>query len=268
MKAGGTFDLDAQTNDLQQVVDGNYVSTTLIKLPLTISLVSNRNFWGCQPNLTTPDGGNPLVPNFPSTRFQLPQPATSISLAPTCLDSDGNWCGSYPLQNQANLGNFGTDDPVTGFAYWAQTAQNYAFGYMRLNGQGIWWPMSLQPFSASQGPVGEPAYTGKAPGVAALFPSSGYSTLAGPISFIDWIGIWDGVGVAFDENNNPPPSGLHLLAIITANMTASGSSSALAGPQTYAVPNSSGRIQGTAAAGNAQKGSDILVRAGGTRGKC
>jgi hypothetical protein len=272
MRAGGSLDLDALNEDNNQISDGNYATTSLLKLPifdgysaLTGGSPGVRSSGvGGLPQLGTISQDNPVVGQVQVTRFTLQQPANSIQLVWHCLDENGNYQSSYPLNHD---GNFITDssDPPQGFLtqYDAPPFDNsfWAYGWIRLNGQGVWWPMSLlRSYGRSEG-LGAINQTGS----YVAFPNGGFSSLSGPISFFDWIGFWDGAGVNTDVNGNPNG---WILAIVSANYATSSNGGSAGQIQNYAVPNSSGRKQGHDNANIDQKNKNILVPMGGRKKPC
>jgi hypothetical protein len=282
MRAGGTLDLDALTDDVSQIADGNYATTSLLQLPLDPNFSQDYaqpgTDAGARMDLSVPvTGANPIVGNVVSTRFSLQQPANAIQLIWDCIDSNGNYQVSYPLNSLDNYNpgwagagspsfgqgviyrtdNISGDDYAT--AYWAR-------GFIRLNGAGIWFPMSLFPSTENIPP---PALSSTATnggfsnGIISCL--SGFSSLAGPISFFDWIGYWDGAGVT----DGPNGDNSFILALVTTNLSLSSNRGSNGNLANYAVPNSSGRKQMTVANATTQKRGDILVpQQGGRKGRC
>jgi hypothetical protein len=275
MQAGGTLDLPALTNDLNQVTDGNYATTTLIKLMLINSFSANTTGVesgqedGGLPLLSLPSGQNPMVNQLQVQRVNLPQPANSIQLVWHCIDTNGNYACSYPINAQANHNNGTIGGGSAGFlsAYDNEEIGYWAYGWIRLNGQGIWWPMSLLPSIRAIGAsnFGPTAVTANQNvGAYAIEPFGGMSSISGPIAFFDWIGYWDGRGDTVLSGDNTPNA--YLLAVLSTNLSTSSPGQTLGANPNYAVPNSSGRAPGQQGASTAQKAADILVNSSGTTG--
>jgi len=283
MKSGGTFDLDANLEDIAQIVDGNYVTSQLLHLPLDPNFVGVNDptqaggNLGLRPDTQTFNTGtNPVVGQTKVTRFNLQQPANNIQLLWHCLDTDGNYDCSYPLNSKNNLQQFGTQASFIQYLSGAiggglgGSAMRWAMGWIRLNGLGIWWPMSLLPHS-EMFPSEIPKLTAGAtvadsfPG-AIINPTGGVSSISAPISFFDWVGFWDGGG---DVTDGPLGPAAYLLAVITANMSMGSNRGSYGTNPNYATPNSSGRKPGQDAKNQGQKQGDVLIPpGGGTRGPC
>lgn len=276
MRAGGTCDLPALNEDLSQVNDGNYATSNLIQLPLdpnfsSANVVTPGLGLGLRPDLQTPNtGANPIIGQTPVTRFNLQQPANGIQLLWEALDQNGNYQCSYPLNSLSNIQGTGVSTlagiqysggeiGTTGDTRWAK-------GWIRLNGQGLWFPMSLLPATETMAPptvvtgttgTGSPNYS---MAQSMVNPRTGFSSIIGPISFFDWIGFWDGVG---DITDGPNGANAFILAALYVNMGLGSNGGSLGAVPNYAIPNSSGRQVAQNQANAQQRTSDILVPPGG-----
>jgi hypothetical protein len=263
MRAGGTCDLPALNEDLNQITDGNYSSIALITLPLLFSNGDISPLFGARMDLGTPSGSNPILGQISPTRVTLLQPANSITLITDAIDENGNYVASYPFSSIDNYQRQG--DSIQGFM-WLDNGNslNWAKGFIRLNGVGMWLPMSLMPYSGLG--TGDSQLNISNTSTQGFFaPWAGFSSVAGPISFFDWIGAWDGVG-STDNSLDPNATIPNLLAMAAINLNAS--SIGTGDLVSYAVPNSSGRQPGQSSANQAQKQRDILVRAGNGKKGC
>jgi hypothetical protein len=275
LKAGGTADIDAVNNDLSQIVDGNYATLQLLQLPLNPAFNAQTpgSFFqqeGARPDLATPSGANPIIGQLQPTRFQLQQPANALHLVWQALDADGNFQCSYPLNAGAHCyagsgGPFGFLDTLDWSAAGPQSF--WAMGWIRLNGMGAWIQVSLHPsWMHKEAPIPDaPAVpTGNyTEGAGAVLPMGGVASVAGPISFFDWIGYWDGLGIL---SQGPNGRNAFILAMASINISVSTVGDTGGNLKNYAVPNATGRIPGQQSTQAGQKAGDILVPAGGKRG--
>jgi hypothetical protein len=81
------------------------------------------------------------------------------------------------------------------------------------------------------------------------------------MSFIDWIGFWDGTG---DISNGPMGGNAHILAITSVNTSMASNGGTLGSIANYATPSGAGTEPGTANA-DSQRNQDLLVRSGNGR---
>lgn len=284
MKAGGTFDLDAQTNDIGQIVDGNYPTSSLIQLPIqpTAFSFAQGGFGGelgegARPDLNTPDSAaNPIAgnPAIAVTRFNLQQPANLLQLIWSCLDANGNYQTSYPINDIANMSTDAGGQAASVFLGQADfaaaiTNTRWAYGWIRLNGQGVWHQMSLLPvihhaYAPQPAPQDPTINTGFGWGGLAIRANGGHSSIAGPIAFFDWIGYCDGEGSVLGPNGDNS----FILAIATANLSLGSAEGTLGGVAGYSLPNSSGIRPGAVAGTTVQRQNDILTPMRGTKRPC
>jgi hypothetical protein len=262
MRAGGTCDLPALNEDLNQITDGNYAALALITLPLLFKSTLSGNAFGSSWQIQTPSGSNPVIGQIPVTRVTLLQPANSLTLIPDAIDENGNYVASYPFQTLLNL----EGDGLEGYKFFQEgTGQFFAKGFIRLNGAGMWIPMSLMPFifTGTGATTGEPNTQTQ----GTMSPWSGFSSLAGPISFFDWVGGWDGTGET-GNTLDPDATVPSILAMAAINLNAMSPGNGIGSLVSYATPNSSGRQPGQGATNTTQKQQDILVRAGNGKKGC
>jgi hypothetical protein len=260
MRSGGSFDIDAHNDDLTQIADGNYASISILKLPLQTKISQGGNsYFGGGLHTLTPTQLNPIVGQVQPARFSLKQPANSIALVTQALDENGDFVVSYPFNSSYE--NTGEEDNQLGnFLYADQggisNGNLYAFGFMRLNGVGAWLQMSLLPLTASLAPA---TFSGSS-GINNIIQMgwAGHSSVAGPISFIDWIGYCDA-----DGDTSGPDGGYgsnqYILAAVTCNISLSGRSGSIGDVRGGAIPNSSGRSARNVDAQVKQKQRDVLV---------
>jgi hypothetical protein len=214
-------------------------------------VIANATPYGGRPDRRTDNTQNPIVGNVAEgaqiipTRIQLQQPCNSIQLVWHALNQAGNYETSYPINSDNNA--LAADWPLTAqapgdVAYWA-------YGWLRLNGQGVWFPMSLLPSTEwKQTPSGD--------SFLAALPFGGFTSINAPMSFIDWVGYWDGAG---SIDRGPDGAGAHILAIASANLSLSSSRGSLGSFMNYATPNGSGPEAGAGFA-DSQQNQDRLTR--------
>jgi hypothetical protein len=254
MIAGGTFNTRVFQNDLNQIQSGQYTGPTLLKLPLlqTFHASGGATFYGTRPDSSTITAGNPIVGNVANgaqiipSRIHVPQPTNCIQLVWHALDFAGNYQCSYPIQTGANTpGGGGGGFPMIG-----SSNPCWAFGWLRLNGLGPWLPMSLLPSAVTMGTD------------YLVFPFGGFSSIAAPMSFFDWVGYWDGAGVTgFGPDG---ASNTHILAIASVNLSLSSNGETLGSISNYASPSGSG-IEPQPPNTDTQRNQDILVRSNNGR---
>ena len=90
------------------------------------------------------------------------------------------------------------------------------------------------------------------------FPFGGFSSITGPMSFIDWIGYWDGAGVIVA---GPQGTNAHILALASANMSLSSNRASIGQVQNYASPSGSGP-QTDPQTVDTVRSQDVLTRTG------
>lgn len=244
MIAGGTFNTTVFQNDLNQIQSGQYATPSLLRLPLlsTFHATVTSPIYGARPDLATGTAQNPIVNNVANgarispTRIIIPEPANSLQLVWHALDPGGGYECSYPLNSAANATTFGW--PIE---------THWAFGWLRVNGLGPWFPMSL--FKSV-----DIINTGQQNGI---FPWGGFSAITGAMSFVDWVGYWDGLG---DITTGPSAGNAYILAITSVNMSLSSNGGSLGDVANYAVPSGSGPQQ-TPPNTDTQRNQDTLVRA-------
>jgi hypothetical protein len=264
MKPGGTLNTRVFLNDMNQIQSGQFYAPALIRLPLirtfrqgaTGSDVAQfQAAYGGRPDLRTDTGRNPIVGNVAAgaqiipARIQVQEPANCLQLLWHALDASGNYQASYPIVDPTNCynGSAGFDKgwPLTGADQ--SLPQHWAFGWLRLNGLGPWFPMSLLPSTMW---MTESRYL-------SVFPFGGYSSITAPMSFFDWVGYWDGAG----NTNGVDP---YLLAVTSINTSVSSNGATLGNVSNYATPSGSG-IEPQAPNTDTQRSQDILVRSGNGR---
>ena len=264
MKAGGTFNTRVHQNDLNEIQSGQIYTSTLLRLPLIPGFRSGMNAgevgasatpYGGRPDRRTTNAENPIVGNVAEgaqilpTRIQLPQPCNSIQLVWHAINENGSYDCSYPINSDNNVIN--GDWPLTSPDAAGGSVSHWAFGWLRLNGQGVWFPMSLLPAvdwrTASSVAAGS---------YMAAFPFGGFASVTAPMSFVDWVGYWDGAG---SIDRGPDGASAHLLAIASANLSLSSPRGAVGGVNNYATPSGSGP-EGVAPSTDSARSQDVLVR--------
>lgn len=261
MKPGGTLNTKIFQADLNEIQSGQFYGSTLIRLPLLGTFRQGANDaanatsatpYGARPDLATASARNPIAGNVANgaqitpVRVQIQEPANCLQLVWHALDAGGNYECSYPLNSAGNADPTSHSWPAT----LADTRQRWAFGWIRLNGLGAWFPMSLLPST-------QWVDTG---GYLSVFPFGGFSSINAPMSFFDWIGYWDGGGVI----NESPQGGVgasnaFVLAITSVNTSLSSNGSTLGNVSNYASPSGSG-TEAVPANTDTQRNQDILVR--------
>lgn len=248
MKPGGTFNTKVFQNDLNEIQGGQAPTHQLLQLPLTATFKASgaTTPYGARPDLRTTSGRNPIVGNgVQPIRIPLQQPCNSIQLVWQALDPNGNYVCSYPLNSLANVD--ATPTPSWPVSQGTTANPNYwGFGWMRLNGLGPWFAMSLLPSH------------GTAAGYLSVYPFGGFSSINAPMSFVDWIGYWDGLG---DLTTGPNGGNAYLLAMATSNLSVSSAGASIGQVNNYATPSGSGPESGI---GNydSTRSQDVLVKAG------
>lgn len=281
MRAGGSLNTRVIQNDLNEIQSGQPNSPQLIYLPLLGNFRqgnddASASAWvhpyGGRPDLRTDTGANPIIGNTQGgtaimpTRIQLQQPANCLQLLWHALDTSGNYVCSFPINNGGPFpnGNAIPQGNAAGPAGWPLTLPEagmrggWAMGWVRLNGVGPWLPMSLMPSTAWMQPqttATPPA--GEAGGYLGALPFGGFSSIAAPMSFIDWLGYWSGSG----NIGGPTGNNLYLLALASANMALSSNGQTLGVVSNYAVPSGSGPEQQPPNT-DTQRSQDVLVRSG------
>jgi hypothetical protein len=242
MRAGGTFNTKVFQADLNEIQSGQYATSNLIHLPLLTTfhaLTGSTTPFGGRPDTATATAQNPIVGNVASgaqilaSRIQITEPANSLQLLWHVLDQGGNYQCSYPMNSPLNN-------------YWdVNTNGHWAFGWLRVNGNGVWFPMSLMKstdwIAAQQ---------------LGIFPYGGFNSISCPMSFVDWIGYWDGTGTI---TNNA-----YILAVTSVNTSLASNGGSLGDITNYATPSGSG-TEVTPANTDTQRNQDILVRGGNGR---
>jgi hypothetical protein len=195
------------------------------------------------------------------TRIQIQEPANCLQLVWHALDPGGNYQCSYPL-NSTTGAFFNSTDTTRG---WGVTAtfnggasmQRWAFGWLRINGLGPWFPMSLLPSTSWVSNPPNASYL-------AVFPFGGFNSINAPMSFIDWVGFWDGAGVLNDGPMGSGSNNAHILAITSVNLSLSSNGGTLGNVANYATPSGAGTEASGANTDN-QRNQDLLVGSGNGR---
>lgn len=241
MIAGGTFNTKVFQNDLNQIQSGQYATSALLRLPLlsTFHAGGASAVFGGRPDLATDTQHNPIVGNTSNgaqvmpIRITIPEPANCLQLVWQALDNGGNYQCSYPLNAAANA-------DATGFSllkYWA-------FGWMRVNGLGPWFPLSLMQATSTD---------------SIVYPYGGFTSIVAPMSFVDWVGYWDGTG---DLSHGPGGGNAFLLAITSINLSLASNGGTMGDIANYAIPSGSGAEQ-VPPNTDTQRNQDVLVRGNG-----
>lgn len=247
MKPGGSFNTRVYQNDLNQIQSGQYATSALIRLPLTSTFHAGGSPtpFGGRPDLNMDTIRNPIVGNVANGatvtpfRITLPEIANCIQLVWQALDNAGNYQCSYPLNTS---GNALAPDGFNLLTHWA-------FGWMRVNGLGPWLPMSLMKS------------TDWAAGGTKLcaYPFGGFSGITAPMTFLDWIGYWDGQG---DITDGPGSGNAFVLALTSVNTSLTSNGGSLGDVANYATPSGSGTEQ-VPPNTDTQRNQDVLVRQNG-----
>lgn len=249
MRPGGTINTKVFQADLNEIQSGQYSTNSLLRLPLLNtfhSAAANPYVYGARPDLQTQSQRNPIVGNvaggaqITASRIIIPEPANCLTLVWHALDPGGNYECSYPINDSSNVSAMG----------W-QVTERWAFGWMRLNGQGVWFPMSL---FKSMDVINAGDQSG-------IFPFGGYTSILAPMSFVDWVGYWDGVG---NTSNGPSGGNAYILAISSINTSVSSNSGTIGQVANYATPSGSG-TEASLPNTDTQRNQDILVRSGNGR---
>lgn len=237
MIAGGSLNTKVFQADLNEIQSGQANSPSLLRLPLLktfyqITALDNAAAYGGRPDISTQNGANPIVGNMANGaqirpyRIALPQPTNCIQLVWHALDPGGNYECSYPLNSPNNFNGTLRGWPLAAFA----GGGHWAMGWLRLNGLGPWFPMSL--FNST-----DQSYGGTNGNYLTAYPFGGFSSITGPMSFVDWMGYWDGVG---DIGTGPMGGNAYVLAIASSNLALSSNGNSLGLVNNYAVPSGSG----------------------------
>lgn len=249
MRPGGTINTKVFQADLNEIQSGQYSTSSLLRLPLLNTFhasAASAYPFGARPDMSTSTQRNPIVNGTAggaailASRIIIPEPANCLQLVWHALDPGGNYECSYPINDSSNA-------TVPGW----QTSTRWAFGWLRLNGQGPWFPMSLYKSM-------DVLASGDQSGV---FPYGGYSSIAAPMSFVDWIGYWDGVG---NTSNGPSGGNAYILAISSVNISVSSNGATMGSIENYATPSGSG-TEAVPPNTDTQRNQDILVRSGNGR---
>lgn len=266
MRPGGTVNTKVFQADLNEIQSGQFYNPSLIRLPLLplfrqgatdAANATSATPYGGRPDLATATLSNPIVGNTAGgsgilpVRIQIQEPANCLQLIWHALDPGGNYQCSYPLNSAGNADPTSHSWPAT----IADTRQRWAFGWLRLNGLGPWFPMSLLPSTQW---VDGGSYL-------AVFPFGGFSSINAPMSFFDWVGYWDGGGVTAESPlGGVGASNAFILAITSVNTSLSSNGGTLGNIANYATPSGSG-TEATPPNTDTQRNQDILVRSGNGR---
>jgi hypothetical protein len=266
MIAGGTLNTRVIQNDLNQIESGQFYASNLIRLPLLANFREVDPHYtangpsGGRPDLSTDNKRNPIVNNIAggvairATRIQIQQPANCLQLLWHALDANGNYYCSFPLNDPNNYAGDGIGYPATPLDLTATGSRTWAFGWLRINGIGPWFPMSLLPTMQWINTTVGTAIAG----YLDVFPFGGFASISAPMAFVDWVGYWSNLGSAAA---GPMGDNHYILACTSINLSVSSHGNAMGMVQNYATPSGSG-VEPQPSPTDTQRNQDILVRSG------